>query len=44
MSSRSAGAPREAALDVLLPIHEQGHALSKIREAVKDHVAVALPS
>jgi hypothetical protein len=31
-------------LDVLLPIHEQGYALSKIREAVENHVTVALPS
>lgn len=30
--------------DVLLPIHEQGYALSKIREAIEKHVAVALPS
>jgi predicted ATP-grasp superfamily ATP-dependent carboligase len=30
--------------DVLLPIHEQGYALSKAREAIENHVAVALPS
>src|SRR5690242_16759593 len=30
--------------DVLLPIHEQGYALSKFREAVENHVMVALPS
>lgn len=30
--------------DVLLPIHEQGYALSKFREAVENHVTVALPS
>ncbi len=30
--------------DVLLPIHEQGYVLSKTREAIESHVAVALPS
>jgi predicted ATP-grasp superfamily ATP-dependent carboligase len=30
--------------DVLLPIHEQGYALSKMRGAVENHVTVALPS
>lgn len=30
--------------DVLLPIHEQGYALSKTREAIENHVSVALPS
>jgi predicted ATP-grasp superfamily ATP-dependent carboligase len=30
--------------DVLLPIHEQGYALSKAREAIENRVAVALPS
>lgn len=30
--------------DVLLPIHEQGYALSKMRQALKNHVAVALPA
>jgi predicted ATP-grasp superfamily ATP-dependent carboligase len=30
--------------DVLLPIHEQGYALSKMLEALENHVCVALPS
>ncbi len=30
--------------DVLLPIHEQGYALSKMRREIENHVAVALPS
>ncbi|WP_366007118.1 hypothetical protein [Nitrobacter sp.] len=30
--------------DILLPIHEQGYVLSKTREAIENHVAVALPS
>jgi len=30
--------------DVLLPIHEQGLALAKVREALTPHVAIALPA
>jgi hypothetical protein len=32
------------AFDVLLPIHEQGFALSAVRHLLKPHVAVALPA
>lgn len=30
--------------DILLPIHEQGLALAKVRDALAPHVAIALPS